>query len=60
MNPRILEELYDATEEGLLYGIGLLALPDQQPTPFVHIHYRDWSREKSWRSSASRFEPGWS
>ena len=46
MSHRILESLYDATEEELLYGVGLLALPDQEPAPFIHIHYRDWSREK--------------
>ncbi len=46
MNHRILEDLYDATEEDLLYGIGLLGLPDQEPAPFIHIHYRDWSREQ--------------
>ena len=46
MNQRILEDLYDATEEDLLYGVGLLALPDQVPAPFIHIHYRNWSREK--------------
>jgi hypothetical protein len=46
MNQRILEDLYDATEEDLLYGVGLLALPEQEPAPFIHIHYRDWSREQ--------------
>ncbi len=46
MNHRALEDLYDATEEDLLYGVGLLALPDQEPAPFIHIHYRDWSREQ--------------
>ena len=46
MNHQILENLYDATEEDLLYGVGLLALPDQEPTPFIHIHYRSWSREQ--------------
>ena len=46
MNHRILEDLYDATEEDLLYGVGLLALPDQEPAPFIHIHYRDWPREQ--------------
>ena len=44
MNHRALEDLYDATEEDLLYGVGLLALPDQEPAPFIHIHYRDWPR----------------
>ncbi len=46
MNHRILEDLYDATEEDLVYGIGLLALPDREPAPYIHIHYRDWSRRK--------------
>ncbi len=46
MNHRILEDLYDATEEDLLYGVGLMALPDQEPAPFIHIHYRDWPRQK--------------
>ena len=46
MNHRALEDLYDATEEDLLYGVGLLALPEHVPAPFIHIHYRDWSREQ--------------
>ena len=46
MNQRVLEDLYDATEEDLRYGVGLLALPAQEPTPFIQIHYRDWSRVK--------------
>ena len=46
MNQRILENLYDATEEDLLFGVGLLALPDHKPAPFICIHYRSWSREK--------------
>ena len=46
MNHRILKNLYEATEEALQYGVGLLALPDQEPAPFIHVHYRDWSREK--------------
>ena len=46
MNHRILEDLYHATEEDLLYGIGLLALPNKEPAPCIHIHYRGWSREK--------------
>ena len=46
MNHRVLEDLYDATEEDLLYGIGLLALPNEEPAPCIHIHYRGWSREK--------------
>ena len=46
MNHRILEDLYHATEEDLLYGIGLLALPDREPAPYIHIHYPDWTRRK--------------
>ena len=45
MNNR-LRELYESTEEDLLFGIGLLALPDREPAPFIQIFYRDWSREK--------------
>ena len=46
MNHRVLEDAYRATEEDLLYGVGVLALPGQEPAPFIHIHYCDWSREK--------------
>jgi hypothetical protein len=41
-----LRQLYESTEEDLLYGIGLIQLMEAEPTPFIHIHYRDWSREK--------------
>ena len=46
MNHVSLGDLYRATEEDLLYGIGRLALPGQDLAPFIQIHYRDWSREK--------------
>lgn len=46
MNQRILEDLYNTTEENFLYGVGLLALPDQESAPIIHIHYRNWSWEK--------------
>jgi hypothetical protein len=41
-----LQELYDTTEERLLYGVGVLAMPNGPPAPFVRLHYRDWPREK--------------
>lgn len=41
-----LTKLYESTEEDMSYGIGLIQLTDAEPAPFIHIHYRDWSREK--------------
>jgi hypothetical protein len=41
-----LTKLYESTEKALIYGVGLIQLTDAKPTPFIHIHYRDWSREK--------------
>jgi hypothetical protein len=46
MTHAALQDLYDATEEDLLFGIGLLDLPDQAPAPYIHVHYCGWSREK--------------
>ena len=46
MHPRILDNLYNATEEDLLYGIGQLGVPDGPASPLIHIHYRHWSRRK--------------
>jgi hypothetical protein len=46
MTHAALQDLYDATEEDLLFGIGLLAQPDQAPAPYIQVHYRNWSREK--------------
>jgi hypothetical protein len=41
-----LKQFYESTEEDLIYGIGLIQLVDAESTPFIYIHYRDWSREK--------------
>ena len=46
MNRRIVDRLYAATEEDLLFGIGVLTLGDQKPAAYIHIHYRNWTREK--------------
>ena len=45
MNNKHLEDLYQATEEDMLFALGLLALPGLQPGPYIHIHYRNWTRE---------------
>lgn len=42
----VLEQLYHATEEDLLYAVGLLAGADQNPAPLIQVHYGDWSREQ--------------
>ena len=46
MNSQDLGELYEATGEHLLFAIGALLVPGHEPAPYVHILYRDWSREK--------------
>ncbi|UCF34756.1 MAG: hypothetical protein JSV78_05515 [Phycisphaerales bacterium] len=46
MNQDVLEHLYEATEEDLLYGIGTLPVADSVALPLIHVHYRHWSREK--------------
>jgi hypothetical protein len=46
MSHSSLNDLYDATEEDLLYGIGLLAQDELQPVPIVCIHYTMWSRDQ--------------
>lgn len=46
MHNRDLQSLYDATEEDLRYGIGLLAVEGRGPVPLIGVHYRNWPREK--------------
>ena len=46
MNSQDLDKLYQATGEDLLFAIGALLVPGQEPAPHIHIFYRDWSREK--------------
>ena len=46
MNSQDLDKLYEATAEDLLFAIGALLVPGQEPAPYVHIFYRDWPREK--------------
>jgi hypothetical protein len=41
-----LRGLYDATEEHLRFGIGVVKLPGQPAVPIIQIHYRDWTREQ--------------
>ena len=46
MNTQDLDKLYQATSEDLLFAIGALLVPGQEPSPCIHILYRHWSREK--------------
>jgi hypothetical protein len=46
MSHSSLNDLYDATEENLLYAVGLLAQDELEPVPIVCIHYTRWSREQ--------------
>lgn len=43
---QILEQLYQSTEEGFLYAVGLFAAPDQPPAPLIQVYYSDWSHEQ--------------
>ena len=45
MNNKHLEDLYRATEEDMQFALGLLELPGLQPRPYIHFHYRHWTRE---------------
>ncbi len=45
MNTIDLTNLYKATEEDMLFGIGLLAEPGQPAAPMIQIFYSGWSRE---------------
>ncbi len=44
MSNKHLEDLYRATEEDMQFALGLLKLPGLQPGPYIHIHYRNWTR----------------
>jgi hypothetical protein len=46
MNTQDLEKLYEATGEDLLFAIGALLVPGQEPAPYIQIFYPGWSREK--------------
>jgi hypothetical protein len=46
MNSQDLGELYEATGEDLLFAIGALLVSGQEPAPYIHVFYRDWSREQ--------------
>lgn len=41
-----LRRLYDASEEDMTYGIGVLDLGTGPPAPIIRIRYRGWSRAK--------------
>lgn len=41
-----LEKLYESSAEDMVFGIGLLRLPGTEPTPYVQVFYKDWTREK--------------
>ena len=45
MNNKHLEDLYQGTEEDMQFALGLLELPGLQPRPYIHIHYRNWTRQ---------------
>lgn len=46
IKPEGLEQLYQATEEDLAYGIGTIAAPGNRAVPFIQVCYRQWTREK--------------
>lgn len=46
VKPEDLEQLYRATEEDLLYGIGVVAAPGCRAVPFIQCCYRQWTQEK--------------
>jgi len=45
MNMIDLKQIYDATEEDLRFGVGLLDVPGRGQVPFIQIHQPGWSRE---------------
>ena len=45
MDNNILDGLYEATAEDMLFAIGLL-LTEGIPAPYIHIFYRAWTREQ--------------
>ena len=40
-----LRDLYDAAAEDVVFGLGLMPVSDGQSAPYLHLFYRDWSRE---------------
>ena len=46
MNNRNLEQLYEATAEDLLFAMGTMVVPGGRPSPYIHVFYRNWTREK--------------
>ena len=45
MNPIDLDKLYEAISEDLLFGIGVM-LTETTSAPYIHIFYRDWTRQQ--------------
>ena len=45
MDNNDLDRLYEATVEDMLFAIGIL-LTESGPAPYIHIFYRDWTREQ--------------
>lgn len=41
-----LRQLYNASEEDMTYGIGVVVMGTGPPTPIISVHYCGWSREK--------------
>lgn len=62
MNTIDLKQLYEATEEDLRFGVGLLDVPGRGQVPFIQIHQPGWSREmleivrESFRDGLTRTE----
>jgi len=46
VNNRDLEQLYEATAEDLLFAMGTMVVPGGRPSPYIHVFYQDWAREK--------------
>ncbi len=46
IRPDDLEQLYRATEEDVLYGIGVVAAPGCRAVPFIQCCYRQWTQEQ--------------
>lgn len=45
MNAIRLRDLYEAIEEDMVYGVGLLVEPGQPTAPMIQVYYANWSRE---------------
>jgi len=41
----LLKAMYEASEQDLLYGIGLVGVEGALPVPMIQCFYRGWSRD---------------